>query len=111
MACASSSALGSGAILTALSQAYSWGQEPWPEPYTVYRQAGLSILLQEVILSCTLAWVGSERGLPVSAGTEREGCKVAAHLEQVQVIHFSGSEKHQLSQGLGQAAKAVINRT
>lgn len=45
VACASYSTLGSGAILTALSQAYSWGQGPWPQPYTVYRQAGLSILL------------------------------------------------------------------
>lgn len=45
---------------------------------------------------------------PGSAGPEREGVE---HWEQVQIIHSLGSEKGQLSQGPGQMAKVVINRT
>lgn len=79
------------------------------------------MLLQQVILRCTPAWVGSGAAMPkqgVSEASqcqlvqkEKDGCKVAMHLEQVQAIHFSGSKKRQLSQGLGQAANTVINRT
>lgn len=37
--------------------------------------------------------------------------KGAEHREQVQIIHSLGSEKGRLSQGPGQTAKVVINRT